>query len=345
MIDPLTARETTEMDLIVEMRFGSHLYGTNGPDSDLDFKAVYIPEARDILLQRVRGSVSQKTDHGFGRKNAPGEEDREAYSLDRYLSLLAGGQTVALDMLFAPEAMMMRPPAPLWRTIVAHRDRLVTRKAMGFVRYCEQQANKYGIKGSRVASARAGCRLLAGLETQYGGAAKLGDAEAELVAFCAVTDHAAMRAAARPGGIVQPGSMMQPVRHLVLCGKAMPLTSSIKNARQIAERMLDAYGDRARQAAGEAGVDWKALSHAVRVGSQALELFQTGRIVFPLVNAAEILAIKRGQQSYEAVAAEIERLLAAIETASERSCLRAEPDYDLIDDLVLEAYRAKILSA
>ncbi len=327
------------MDLIVEMRYGSHLFGTNGPESDFDFRAVYIPEARDILLQRVRGSVSQKTDHGFGRKNAPGEEDREAYSLDRYLSLLAGGQTVALDMLFAPEAMMMCPPTPLWRTIVAHRDRLVTRKSMGFVRYCEQQAHKYAIKGSRLASARAGSDLVRDLEGRYGAMAKLGVAEADLVAFCAVTDHAAMETA------VRSGDAMPAVRHWVLCGKAMPLTSSIKNAREIVERMLQAYGDRASQAAGEAGVDWKALSHAVRVGTEAIELFQTGRIVFPLVNAAEILAIKRGERAYDAVAAEIERLLAAIAVASAESSLRAEPDYDLIDDLVAEAYRAKILSA
>jgi predicted nucleotidyltransferase len=41
------------MDLIVEMRFGSHLYGTDTPESDLDLKGVYLPEARDILLRRV----------------------------------------------------------------------------------------------------------------------------------------------------------------------------------------------------------------------------------------------------------------------------------------------------
>jgi predicted nucleotidyltransferase len=46
------------MELIVEMRFGSHLYGTATPESDLDFKGVYLPEARDILLQRVKPTVT-----------------------------------------------------------------------------------------------------------------------------------------------------------------------------------------------------------------------------------------------------------------------------------------------
>jgi predicted nucleotidyltransferase len=44
------------MRLIVEMRFGSHLYGTATPLSDLDYKGVYLPDGRDILLQRVRGT-------------------------------------------------------------------------------------------------------------------------------------------------------------------------------------------------------------------------------------------------------------------------------------------------
>jgi predicted nucleotidyltransferase len=47
------------MDLIVAMRFGSHLYGTATPQSDLDYKAVYLPEARDILVQRVQSTVSR----------------------------------------------------------------------------------------------------------------------------------------------------------------------------------------------------------------------------------------------------------------------------------------------
>jgi hypothetical protein len=37
------------------------------------------------------------------------------------------------------------------------------------------------------------------------------------------------------------------------------------------------------------GVDWKALSHAVRVGTQALELLKTGHVTFPLPNAAHVV--------------------------------------------------------
>jgi len=113
------------MDLIVELRFGSHLYGTATERSDLDVKAVYLPPGRDILLQRVRANLTEP---------AAGQVDRETFSLQRYLGLVAEGQMVALDMLFAPDSAMLRPPAPLWREIQANTGRLVTRRALAFVR-------------------------------------------------------------------------------------------------------------------------------------------------------------------------------------------------------------------
>jgi predicted nucleotidyltransferase len=60
------------MDLIVEIRFGAHLYGTETPDSDLDLKGVYLPAPRDILLQRVKSSISSSPAKARGEKNTAG---------------------------------------------------------------------------------------------------------------------------------------------------------------------------------------------------------------------------------------------------------------------------------
>ena len=92
---------------IVQMKIGSHLYGTATPESDIDIKAVYIPSARDILLQRVSPVVSESRIKARGEKNTPADTDCESFSLQRYLELLAEGQTVALDMLFSPDWAML----------------------------------------------------------------------------------------------------------------------------------------------------------------------------------------------------------------------------------------------
>jgi hypothetical protein len=82
----------------------------------------------------------------------------------------------------------------------------------------------------------------------------------------------------------------------------------------------------------------------VRVGREALELLDTSRITLPLVDAAEILAIKRGERPYHTVAAEIEQLLTAVETVAQTSKLPDQPDHAFIDDLAVRAYRAEVLA-
>ncbi|MBV9834666.1 MAG: nucleotidyltransferase domain-containing protein [Alphaproteobacteria bacterium] len=325
------------MNLIVEIRAGSHLYGTATEASDVDYKAVYVPTAEDILLQRVRDTISETRPKVTGERNVAGDVDRETFALHRYLALLAAGQTVALDMLFAPDAAMMRAPAPLWREIQANAPRLVTRRASLFVRYCRQQANRYGIRGSRVAAARQALATLTVAEATYGTTARLADAEAEIVPLAQLGEHIALVDLSTPGG----GTL----RHLEVCGRKMPFSASIKLAREIAERLVEEYGARSLQAERNEGIDWKALSHAVRVGREALELLSSGRITLPLPYAAEILAIKRGEVAYGIVAETIERLLVEVEAAASASPLPETPDQGFIDALVARTYRAVVLEA
>jgi len=322
------------MDLIVEMRFGSHLYGTATPQSDLDYKAVYIPAAQDILLQRVQDTLTFSSNKAPGEKNAPGDVDREAYSLQRFLTLLAEGQTVALDMLFAPDWAMTSAPTPLWRTIQSNAPRLITRRASGFMRYCRHQADKFGLKGARVAVARRFLSLLGEAEAKYGTVAKLAVAAVEIDRAIDQSAHAALVDLPLPNGGF--------IRHLEVCGKKLAFTSSIKSARETVERLVNEYGERALQAELNEGIDWKALSHAVRVGREAIELFETGTIRFPLACAAELLAIKNGEQEYRVVSETIDRVLLQAEAAAAASDLRDAPDQDFIDQLVTDAYRAKI---
>lgn len=325
------------MDLVVEMRFGSHLYGTDTAQSDLDLKGVYLPLGQDILLQRITATITSPRPKAPGEKNAPGDVDREIYSLLRYLELLAEGQTVALDMLFAPDHVMTIPPTPLWREIQANAHRLLSRRTTVFARYCRQQANKYGIKGSRVAAVRKALLLLTAAEARVGPSAKLDLLGPQLEDLAASTEHVALVELPTPAG--------HRVRHLEVCGRKMALTASVKTARDIVQRIMDRYGERALQAERNVGVDWKALSHAVRVGREALELFQTGRITFPLPYADHIRHIKRGDIPYEAVAAEIERLLDEVDAAAAVSGLPESPDHTLIDDIVTRAYRGQILKS
>lgn len=324
------------MKTIVRMKFGSHLYGTDTPQSDIDIKSVFIPPARDIILQRVQNTIQTKRPKAMGEKNCAGEVDEEAFSLQRYLSLLMEGQTVTLDMLFAPPSAMLHS-TPVWEEIASNRSKLLTRRSSAFVGYCRQQANKYGIKGSRVAAARDATELFCGLMDRHGTQSKLKDHEAEIETFVVAREHCSIVE-------IKAAHSDLMLKHFECCNRKVPWTVSVKAAHEIYKRLFDEYGTRALQAEQNEGVDWKALSHAVRVGREALELMIDGKITFPLPYREHILAIKQGRLPYAEVAAEIEQLLAKVEATESLFVLPEKADTAWIDRFVARHYMGAITS-
>jgi len=316
------------MRTIFRVKFGSHLYGTDTPESDTDYKAIHLPDARDILLQRVPESINtgpRKTKEG--EKNAPDAVDEKSYSLQRYLQLLVGGQTVAIDMLFAPMSHL-EMTSFLWEDIYENRARLLTKKSAAFVGYCRTQANKYGIKGSRVAAAKNAVDFF----TSHPGAWKVGD----LVALMPVIFDDHTRVVTKE---TTPGNFET---YFECCNRLVGFKNKVSEAVAIFTRIYENYGARAKLAETNEGIDWKALSHAVRVGQEALELLGTGCVTFPLANAGHILEIKKGLLPYAVVAEEIEGLLVAVESASASSKLRDTADLGWVDNFVSEAYEGVV---
>lgn len=325
---------TISGQIIMATAFGSHLYGTDTPASDRDCKAVRIPSAREILLQRVVPTITDNTKSDGAAKNTAGDVDRETWALHQFFKLVSEGQTVAMDALFSPPSAWVRVPHPIWCEVVAYRHRLVSSKAASFLGYCRQQANKYGVKGSRMAAADAVGTALGKIHLRKP-FAKLGDVSAALESMFAGMEHVEFVDIPTPSG----GA----VRHMSVCGRKAPYTASLKSAAEIFDRLYEAYGARARAAKNNEGVDWKALSHAVRVGRQALELLATGIMTFPRPEAAHLVAIKTGALSYAQVAEEIEGLLVEVEEAARRSPLPAEPDHAFMEELTVRAYRSAVV--
>lgn len=128
---------------IVKMLYGSHLYGTAIETSDTDYKVVFLPSAESILLEDSRQQ--------WQSKDEVLNIETEAFSLKRYLKLLIESQTCALDMLFAPENMMVGDAThAIWNYIKAHKSALLNKKVSAFVGYCRAQSVKYCVKAERL---------------------------------------------------------------------------------------------------------------------------------------------------------------------------------------------------
>lgn len=120
------------MRTVVEMTFGSRLYGTATADSDIDIRGVFLPSAADLLLQ---------TDHHFERKSpinarkAADELDQQSDSLKRFLHLAAGGHPAAVEMLFAPKSAIIATSL-VWETIVQNRNLIISKQNNAMYGYC-----------------------------------------------------------------------------------------------------------------------------------------------------------------------------------------------------------------
>jgi hypothetical protein len=272
-------------------------------------------------------------------RNTADDIDTEIYSLDKFIALFTEGQTVAVDMMFAtPILEAGRDYSPVWAELWKNRARMMSKQTAAFLGYCRKQCAKYGAKGSRVAAARDTASLLAQLTEAHGTQSKLGDHAAIIEAFAAATEHAEVLD-------VELTTQGKVIRHLSVCQKKAPFTVTLKEAHAIYKRLFDEYGERARQAEANEGIDWKALSHAVRVGTQSVEFLTEGFVTFPRPDAAHLLKIKRGDLPYAVVAAEIEALLAEVEEAAARSPLPEKPDLEWCDDFITSVYGEEVRRA
>jgi hypothetical protein len=126
--------------------------------------------------------------------------------------------------------------------------------------------------------------------------------------------------------------------YLQVCGRNAPFNGTVKHALDMYKKVYDQYGHRARQAASNEGVDFKALYHAVRVAAEAKELLLTGNITFPRPEASLLLQIRKGELPYAQIAELIEQGLEDVKQAQVVSTLRETADLDWIDGFVYSVY-------
>jgi hypothetical protein len=316
---------------IVRVQHGSHLYGTNTPTSDLDYKGVHIPSGRAIILQRAENVIDRKTKADSAVKNCAEDTDDQSYSLQKFLGMLALGDTVSTEILFAPDAFTVYAD-PDWANIQRIGKSLLNRQCRGFVGYCRRQAAKYGIKGSRMAACKDIVALLETAIEKHGTVAKVELVANELDDFCASHEFSGVEIITSQAGTDVP--------HLEVVDRKVPFTANLKTALDIYGKVYENYGQRARAAMHNEGIDWKAVSHAVRVARQAIELLTTGSITFPRPEAPELLAIKLGHVPYSIVSEQLEALVETVEEVALTSSLPEKSDHRLIDDTVFRYHAA-----
>lgn len=302
------------MRKIVHMVFGSHLYGTATEKSDRDYKGVFLPDMRSVLLGRIPRALNEKTKKGDG-KNTSEDTDQELYSLHYFIELACQGQTVALDMLHAPASAWTAQVSEEWLFLLENRKRFYTRSLKALIGYARRQAAKYGVKGSRLSD---GKRVLEFFDKCSGD-----EALKQYWDYLPEGEHIHKHAAT---------AQSNNQRLYEVCGKKFVETTHIRFHRDTLRKFVDAYGERARMAERGEGVDWKAVSHAFRAACQVRAILVDGGFEYPLKETARIVQVKTGQVPYLEAAEELEDLIDGVEVLSQKSTLPDVVDRGFWDD-------------
>ena len=301
---------------------GSHLYGTSGPQSDVDLKAIYLNDASDIILEEAEKNQRWSTEE---EKNGPEDVDIEAIELRKFVKDALDGQTYAVELLFTPYEMRLVGTS-VWNTIVANREELLSQNTKPFMGYCKTQAKKYSIKGQRLSVIEDVLETLDGKPPGDPVEAHLSDLplDSEYVECYKQTIK----------------NQDEPVDMIDVVGKKFELHSPLRKMYESMQSTHSKYGKRAHRS--KDGVDWKAVSHAYRVAFELIELLTDGRLTFPRPRADFLKRAKHGKLDYTQVQEDIpEWAEKALNTESE---LPETPNRSFWREWLVDLYQHYVFS-
>lgn len=294
-------------------KFGSHLYGTSTPSSDSDYKGLFFPSLRDLVLQVKCNSKSYTTGNTDSR-NSTEDVDIQFWSVQYWMTLLGKGDTNAIDLLFSmftKDDSVRRSPkddiTELLGDFVNHPVDLIDLKHnTAYIAYAFMQCKKYGLRGSKVAMLQ---NCLEFFRSKFTGDNERKRVEIYFDELLSKYKDDSLCFEKETNG----------ERCVWICGKGLTGSTSLEETISRLTYSYKSYGARSIEAANNENVDWKACSHACRACYQIIELAKTGFIQYPLAKAPEIMAVKSGSMDWRS---EVEPLIASLIEEAEKALLK-----------------------
>ncbi len=312
------------MKTILKCKFGSHLYGTNTKDSDEDYKGIALSDSNDILLGNIFKTKKQSTGNDRS-KNTKDDLDYDIYSLHYFIKLACEGETAAIDMLHVAGNMILET-SDEWKFIQVHREKFYTKNMQAFVGYARRQAAKYGCRGSRLATISEVIKFL----TTYNAT----NTKIEYVWDKLPIGEHAKFIEDSPNGSKQ----------YQICGRILQSTAKIQYSLETLISFHDRYGERSKKAEKNEGIDWKAISHAMRAAYQLIELFEHNNITFPRPEAQLLKLVKSGSLDYrKTVEPALGDLMDKVERLGSNSVFPDKADIAFWNNFLIEICKKQII--
>lgn len=304
-----------ELDqLIVLSLAGSNMYGTATEHSDRDYFGIYMPTKRQLLLNDYPKQVSLPKEYGL---------DLQIWSIHYFIKLACQGETLSIDLLHAPKDCIVAHDSDIWYDLMGNRKRFYTKQMKAFVSYARKQAAKYGLKGKRI-------------ETL------------EMVIAYLKSVREDMKLQEIWLGLPKDNHIhfldTKPYRMYQVCGKRFQETVKISYIKEQLQKSLTEYGRRAMLAKDNQGIDWKAVSHALRSAYQVYDILRLGDYEYPLRLGAFVRNVKLGKYDFESIVQPtMENIMDDVEKLIETSDLPDEVDKEYWNNWLINLMQENIL--
>jgi hypothetical protein len=250
-------------------------------------------------------------------------------SLQSFVKQAVEGKNTAIDMLHAgPKQLLIT--SDIWLELRAKRHMFYTKDMSSYVDYVQGQAAKYGVKGSRLAALTEAMDYLRPLADGPGRMTlelTLGDVAADLP----IGEHAYI--------VETETEKTGKQQFYEICQRKFDFKNKVSYCLTNMQKIYDGYGKRAKLAESNDGVDWKAVSHALRAGYQAKYIYQDGGFTYPLPETDFLMDVKLGKVDYKnGVQPTIEALVTEVTELAAASNMPETSDTEYWDNWIYEKH-------
>lgn len=298
---------------------GSRLYGLEHAKSDYDYKNIYLPPLDKILACHRAETVKREWYEDINGVSTKIES--EFIPLQKFMRDFFGGQTYALEMAFCIDHPGANVHDGRFVQLVDELKQYLTSNVKSMTGYAINQAMLYSVKGDRLeAIVKVAEYLTERTEKDpsllHG---RVHDVLDDIMAL-GLNEKYIFKTTTLLNGKEIPS--------IQLLGKVHHGTISILELHTRVVDMQADYGGRARKAMEDKGVDWKALSHALRVTHEANQLLATGELTFPFTGDTHkmLMDSKMGNMTFDDISALLKQGLDDLEVNKDSTKLPAEDE-------------------
>ena len=268
---------------IAEFNVGSLLYGTNGPNSDIDIAGIFIENSDYMFspfknIEEISENTISKQENGKNDKNAI---DKKYYALQKFIKLAYDNNPNMIEMLYINDENILFDSTEyksLRRNAHLFINKNIVKK---FYAYAISQENRMYQTANKILNYQKFYDMI-----------KEHDLSDQLLL------HAKKLLNNFNKRLVY-NSLGQPDYYFEIAeGYTLPFSLTIKEAKNRLEEKLDKASYRKNYILDKA-YDYKFASHVVRLLHEGYEGIVDKKITFPLKNASEIKAIKNGEVDIE----------------------------------------------